>query len=130
MQKCGVPIDRDTLVGVLAFADDLATVTTTFAIQQAAIDELELFEKESGMRLNIKKCMLTGFDFRNNEDLPPTELTYKEAPFPCASILPGTAPFRHLGRRYALSARHGTSAQREKVVADAKTLGKVMQGHV
>ena len=48
----------------------------------------------------------------------------------CASILPGTAPFRHLGRRYALSARHGTSAQREKVIADANTLGKIMQGHV
>ena len=41
----GVPIDRDTRVGALAFADDLATVTTTWALQQAAIDELEAFEK-------------------------------------------------------------------------------------
>ena len=128
--KVGVPIDRDTRVGALAFADDLATVTTTLAIQQAAIDELELFEKESGMRLNIKKCMLTGFDFRNNEDLPPTELTYKEAPFPPVCILPGSAPFRHLGCRYALSTSHGTSTQRKKVIADAKTLGNIMQGHV
>jgi hypothetical protein len=48
-------------------------VTTTVALQQAAVAELELFEKESGMRLNITKCVLTGFDFRNTEDTPAHE---------------------------------------------------------
>ena len=48
----------------------LATVTTTVALQQAAVAELELFKKESGMLLKIKKCMLTGFDFKNNETSP------------------------------------------------------------
>ena len=68
--KVGVPINRDTRVGALAFADDLATVTTTWALQQAAIDELEASEKESGMRLNIKNCMLTGFDFKITRTSP------------------------------------------------------------
>ena len=126
----GVPIDRDTRVGALAFSDDLATVTTTFALQQAAIDELEAFEKESGMRLNIKKCMLTGFDFKNNEDLPPRELTYKGECLPSTCHLPGTSAFCHLGCRYALATRSGTSAQREKVIQDAKKLSNILQGHV
>ena len=102
------PIDRDTRVGALAFADDLATVTTTWALQQAAIDELKAFEKESGMRFNIKTCMLTGFDFKNNEDLPPRELTYKDECLPSTCLLPGTPAFCHLGCRYALANRSHT----------------------
>ena len=45
----GVPLDGEIRIGALAFADDLATVTTTYTLQQAAIRELELFEAESGM---------------------------------------------------------------------------------
>ena len=82
------------------------------------------------MRLNIKKCMLTGFDFKNNEDLPPREQTYKGECLPSTCLLPGTSAFRHLGCRYALATRSGTSAQREKVIQDAKKLGNILQGHV
>jgi hypothetical protein len=93
----GLKVD-ETRIGSLFFADDAAVVTTSLGQMQTALDITSKFEDDSGMRLNVPKTKLTGWDYRRNVDLSGCCLTlkYRDTPPPAASVLPGDEPFKYL----------------------------------
>ena len=127
----GLKVD-ETRIGSLFFADDAAVVTTSLGQMQTALDITSKFEDDSGMRLNVPKTKLTGWDYRRNVDLSGCCLTlkYRDTPLPAASVLPGGEPFKYLGCRMALAPKVGCRAQRENVIADASQLARILSRHV
>ena len=60
------------------FADDIALTTTSVADMNALLQRISTFSEWSGMRLNLNKCEVSGYNFATKKGEPTHTIQYRE----------------------------------------------------
>jgi len=107
-----------------AFADDIALMTNTITDMNTLLDSLRSFSKWSGMRMNLKKCEVTGFCFRSNRERRTEAIRFGGEPL---TPLRGKDAFKYLGVRVA--ANGCTKSERIYVREATTAISKLSRHH-
>ncbi|NBO64558.1 MAG: hypothetical protein EBU88_06900 [Acidobacteria bacterium] len=108
----------------MGFADDVAIVATSASLLQKRLDKTAEFCAWSGMRVKIKKSVITGYDFGSQKEADVSNISYGGQ---ALLYLPATEAFRYLGIRIALTGSF--QAERKYVLDSVTTLQSLVKGH-
>ncbi len=108
----------------MGFADDVAIVATSASLLKKRLDETAEFCAWSGMRVNIKKSVVTGYDLSSQKEADVSKISYGGQ---ALLHLPATEAFRYLGIRIAVTGSF--QAERKYVLDSVTTLQNLFKGH-
>ena len=91
------------------------------------LDALHRFSQWSGMRMNLKKCEITGFDFARNREMGEAALSTIRLNGERLTALRGSAAFKYLGIR--LAANGGTKEERQYVRDTTTKIAQLSRHH-
>ena len=86
------------------FADDLTLTTGSAAGMQRLLQVVSDFCTWSGMRIKMKKSVVSAYDFKTRKDLPTDDIRYNGEALVC---LPAHESYRYLGVRTTLAGGKG-----------------------
>ena len=113
------------------FADDVAISTATPAGMMRLLEVVSKFCSWSGMRVKLKKTVITAFDYKKRTDLPTDGIRYNGV---ALVSLPAHESFRYLGVRASLAGRKGsvgpgTADEVLHVLSSTKELTRLLADH-
>ena len=108
----------------LLFADDGTLLTESKEAMQRLLNTVESFSLWSGVKVNLRKSEISGYDFRNEQAIWVGDLTLGAG---CMTYLKPTEAFKYLGIR--LSITGDMSAEKEHIKKETVKLIKAMKGH-
>jgi len=107
-----------------AFADDIALMANSITDMNTLLESLRAFSEWSGMRMNLKKCEVTGFCYKNNRERGTDAIRFGGAPL---APLRGKKAFKYLGVRVA--ANGCTKGERDYVTETSTAISRLSRYH-
>jgi hypothetical protein len=137
LKACGVGVRVVTGLRSPArgFADDLTLVCESPEGMTRLLQVVDDFCEWSGMRIKLKKSLITAYDFGAGQELPTEDIKYQGKPL---TRLPADESFPYLGIRASLvemgrrkgpASSPGLSAEKQHVIAATKELVGITKRH-
>jgi hypothetical protein len=108
----------------LLFADDSTLLTESKKAIQMLLDTVESFSGWSGIRVNLRKSEISGYDFRSRRPIWMRDLTTREGKM---TYLEPTKAFKYLGIRVSITG--DMREERKYIEQETVKMIKAIEGH-